>query len=250
MRTKSVVGNLLLNIRALERAFKEWDSPAIARAKQRIEDELSELPDCFAKDLPTIDANRANIQQAIQSPDYGRMTCDAFERKGIHFKGEFPNFKIPPFILDININLGQVTLKYGRKSERKNCLEPEAIAQWVKQRYDRVVNSQFNALQFANEMITAYEKVNRLISRTPEVRWGQPVPLIDIYEILTIRTTSKKEMPKEVFLFNLTRFIENGLDYRQRRFEFGFSRNVLRMFELIDRDGNSNRYSTLTIHQL
>jgi hypothetical protein len=250
MQTKSAITKLLREFKALERAIKEWDSTAFARAKQRITDELPRLPNFFAEEMPTIDADWSNIQQTLQSPDYASKIHETFQNESIRFMGEFPNFEIPPFRLEITINTGQAILKYGRKSERKSCLEPGALAQWVKQRYDRIINSPFNASQFAKEMAIAYEKVNRLAFRSPEARWGQPVPLIDVYEILTIRAASRKELPKEVFLFSLTRLIENGLDYEQMRFEFGFSRNARRMFELINRNGRRDRYSTLTIHKL
>jgi hypothetical protein len=57
-------------------------------------------------------------------------------------------------------------------------------------------------------------------------------------------------MPLEVFLFNLTKLIENGSDYDQKKFEFGYSKIAGKMFILTDRQGRQSEFNTLKIHNL
>lgn len=247
---KTILNKLLQQVKELDRSLNKWDSVGFARAKQRIEEELHNLAPCFQEKIQSSDNDWERIRQILNSPEYSTKIKAAFDRMRLSLNGNFPAFDIPPFKIEFSIDDHNVILKHGRKIEKRSCLEPDTIAKWIKQKYNKVVNSPFNAIPFARELTDAYEYVNKNIFRLPEINWGHPVSLNDIYEILTIRASSRKEMPKEVFIFNLTRLIENGLYYNQKRFDFGYSRNAGRMFLLVDKQGNQSRYSTLTIHLL
>ncbi|MCG2790392.1 MAG: hypothetical protein L6305_01415, partial [Actinomycetia bacterium] len=73
-------------------------------------------------------------------------------------------------------------------------------------------------------MFDAYQIINKLTFRNKDAIWGKAVKLIEIYNLMTLRRTTKQEYPKQFYQYELGLLKENlNLSFNGYRFEFGFA---------------------------
>ncbi|WP_448564251.1 hypothetical protein [Trichothermofontia sp.] len=112
-----------------------------------------------------------------------------------------------------------------------------------------MVNRSFNANRFCRDLISAYKVVNRLALQRPHVVWGHPVPLRDIYKLLTLRQTDCQDYPEFFFTYDLARLKEQpDISYHQYRFEPVPSRNATKGLLLRNSNGQESRVDALIIY--
>ncbi|MDI9470897.1 MAG: hypothetical protein QM296_11950 [Bacillota bacterium] len=246
------------NWQTLRQSLGHWDLKRLEQSRSRIVPIVADLSDnweLFALDAA---AEEAQIRATLASPDYAAALEAALEAAGVPFSGEFPEYMLPPYKLTIQTENGEARLSLGRRSERSSELEPGTLANWVRVRYQRVTSRRFNANALMRDLLDCYrmafaiqypEQVREEMQK-PADRAGLAVPLQLIYQLLTLRATSRQEYPRQFFLYDLGLLTElPELVYRDYRFELGFARNLGVTMVIVDSQGREQRYSSLTVHK-
>lgn len=157
-------------------------------------------------------------------------------------------FELPPFRLSLDQGEGQARLGLGRKAEKAPALAPKELAAWVRQRYERVARSRFDAERFKKDLLAAYQYANRA-KYGGDVRWGLHIELTMIYELLTLRGAARADYPRQLFVFDLARLLQiPNLELAGRKFEFGSARGHDKIFIVVDAQGRESRLASLAVH--
>jgi len=189
------------------------------------------------------------IVSLLKSEVYASNLESEMRGAGIQFSGEFPQYVFPPFKLSISPESLEARLSLGRKSERTADLHPAQLAQWVGTRYKKVLSRRFNAPAFMKDLLAAYRIANKLHFHHHEPTYGRAVPLTEIYDILTIRQTSRQDYPLQFFVFDLGLMKESAvLKFEKFKFEFGSARDQKRALVVVDSSGRESFISSLTVY--
>lgn len=191
------------------------------------------------------------IRVELGSPAYANELERELKAVGIQFSGDFPQYVLPPFKLVISLDGLEARLSLGRKSEKTADLNPRQLAQWAGIRYKKVLARKFNATAFMKDLLEAYHIANRLHFRDKEPSYGRAVPLQELYNILTIRQTSRQDYPLQFFVFDLGLLKESGvMELEKYRFEFGFARDQKKAIVVVDSIGRESFFSSLTVYKV
>lgn len=208
---------------------------SLARQWQAADDQLLELSSSIKKQLGAL-AFAENLERELKA-------------SGVQFSGDFPQYFLPPFKLVIAVDNLEARLSLGRKIERTSELNPRQLAGWVAARYKKVLSRKFNAQAFMKDLLEAYRIANRLNFREKELAWGRAVPIMDIYDMMTVRQSSRQEYPRQFFVYDLGLLKESSyLELDGYRFELGFARNQSRAIVVVDSNGRESRISSLTVY--
>jgi len=228
-----------------------WNEKA---SKQRLEvlgQILRDLADRWAELQQDWQAVLQQQRAFVRSPSYAAELERALRANGIPLQGQFPSYEFPPFRLHVTVEEEQCTLTMGRRRERIAALNPVVIGKHAGRRYKSITGKSINQAAICRELLNAYKYANRLHYSRREILWGTPVPLGTLYTLLTLRRESKQEYPLALFLYDLARLKERfPVEYQGYRFEFGFTRDQGRSYDLVDSQGRTSHISSLTIYAL
>ncbi|MCD6578753.1 hypothetical protein J7L48_04710 [bacterium] len=234
----------------LQKAQKNWNIADFHKYRDKLENISKEMPRRTRDYLDQSDNNMAGNQKSFESASYQEDLEEAMRLKELPFEGEFPNYAIGPFKLEVAIPKHIITFKFGRKLKRLNFLEPNAVANAISSDYRKIVKRPFNADRFAKDLLEAYEVANRLIHRDKIVQWGNVVSLKELYRLLTLRAASRREYSENQYIYDLSLFRQSNMRFNGHCFELGTSREVGRTYLLIDPDSKREvRVSSLTIYK-
>jgi len=240
-------------ITEIEKARKEWDFYTFDRLSGGLPDEISHLPEVCTREMESIRHEMERLRGELRDDGYREKLETALAAAGLSYEGTFPNYQIAPFKLNLDLSMGQVRLEFSRKRETKYKLEPSAVAQWVKKRHTALLKRPFQSKRFFENLLSAYKVANRLAygRDKEEVLWGKPVQLAQLFELLTLRRETRKEYPKEYFIYDIARLRKEGLEQDGHRVEFGPSREAGRTFLVpsLGQTGNEERFSSLIIYK-
>jgi hypothetical protein len=242
-------GNLLAK---LGKAREGWDFEAFASLSRAFRDEISHLPGSWEEFLTETEGLLKRREGQVVSDDYRGELSKALQAAGIPYEGEFPEYEIAPFRLVVAVEERIVRLILGRRVQTSTAFAPDVVARWVQEQYERLVKRPFNSQRFYRGLVQAYEVAAGLAYGRERGRkpWGRPVPLERLYELFTLRAESRKEYPREHFVYDLARLRQAGLKYGADTLEFGFSRDQRRAYIVRDlSSGRVDRFSSLTIHR-
>jgi hypothetical protein len=119
--------------------------------------------------------------------------------------------RITAFPLLLKLEPATPAVRVGRKLERQ--LRPAVLTALLKKAQD---SSAFNAEAFLEMLFRAATHLARAEPRADEPRAGAVVPLLDIYELLTLRPGAAADYPREAFAVDLLR-LDRAPDTRTRR---------------------------------
>ena len=239
------------NWHALRSVGQTWNLKSAAQAMEKLapltEGLWSQWQETQAELISQMDA----IRIEISSPAYAEALERELKAAGVPVTGAFPQYMMPPFKLSVSIDNLEVRLSMGRKNERTTELEPEILAQWVATRYKKVISRRFNANAFLKDLLEAYRIANRLNYREATLTYGRAVPLMELYDILTLRAGVRQEYPSQFFIYDLSLLKESGITKTDRfSFEFGTARDQKKAIVVVDNRGREDRISSLTVHEL
>jgi hypothetical protein len=233
-----------------KKARQEWDFKTFDQTLTSLSEILDLLTGSWQAQHSILQQAVATEQDWVNSEDYPAQVEDALRSAGIPYKGEFPTYEFPPFKLGFARDSGVVRLSIGRRSQQTKAFAPEVLVPWVVKQYQRVINSKFDASRFCKELLSAYEILNPLSHKGESVVWGHPVPLKDIYTLLTLRQSTRQDYPEPIFIYDLTRLKEQvAIDYDGYRFELMPSRQQSKTYLLVNSQGQESRVSTLTVYE-
>jgi hypothetical protein len=151
-----------------------------------------------------------------------------------------------PIVVEANVEQYFILFSIGRKKMKVTDLEMGRVVKIIDQYYKKI-NSSFNVTAFMNRLIKAYEYLNKSMYSSRIVQYGNAVPLEDIFKMFSLSPMSN-DYKIENFLGDLGRMISNTLNHNNFQIELGFSRDIGRMMIIKDAEGNSFKYSTLTVY--
>jgi hypothetical protein len=233
----------------MQKAFESLDKKTYDQSEQTLNENIRQISHEWSNLRSQVRPNFSARVEAVGSPEYVHSVEKALKDSGIPLKGHFPSYEFPPFVLEFMPEAGTVKLQIGRKSEKLTALAPVAVANWAGARYQKVVGRVFDSKAFTGDLLKAYEVANRLAYRSEKVRWGNAVPLGEIYRLLTLSRASRQGYSKDQFIFDLTRFRSSeSMMEVGKKYELGCSRDQKNCFVVNDERGREHRISSLTIH--
>jgi hypothetical protein len=246
----SLTRRLVREWHVLKNTSKNWDlkdSMVFASGMRSLQEELEGNWNVLQAELMTA---FEDIREHLKSQEYAVSVEKEIKALNVPICGEFPQYELPPFKLSISLENFEAKLSLGRKSERTSVLNPQELAKWVSARYKKVSGRRFNSTAFMKDLLEAYRVSNCLIYREKDVAWGRAVPLLEIYDLLTLKQTSRQDYPKQFFMFDLGLLKEQStISLEGFRFELGFARNQSRSIVIVDSLGREDRISSLTVYK-
>ncbi len=233
----------------LKKARVDLNFKTVDQALEGVDENIKQLAISWDEHQTTIENTIQVERDFVLSTAYAPQIEKALKEAEVPIKGEFPNYEFPPFKLTFFCDSDYVKLAMGRRTQQSKALAPTAISAWVSKEYQRVVNSKFNAERFCQELLSAYEMLNRLNLKQDSVVWGHPITLKEIYKLLTLKQTAKQDYPEALFTYDLARLKEQfDISCDGYRFELVPSRNQSSGLLLVSSKGQDSRVSSLIIY--
>lgn len=245
----AVLKQLTTRWTSVKQARTDLDFKAVAQSLDGVDENIARLSTSW-NEYQTVIENAIQVdREFVLSDEYPPQVEKALRDADVPIKGEFPNYEFPPFKLTFFCDSGYVKLGMGRKTRQSKALAPTTLAAWVAKEYQRVVNSKLNTERFCQELLGAYEILNRLTLKEDSVVWGHPITLKEIYKLLTLKYSAKQDYSEAIFTYDLARLKENfDICYEGHRFELVPSRNQASGLLLVNSKSQESRVSSLIIY--
>ncbi len=245
----AVLKQLATNWAKIKKARKDLDFKTSAQSLEALNKDIRQLGESWSEHQTVIKDAIQVDQNFVQSDAYPTEVENALKNAGITLKGEFPSYEFPPFKLTFSRENGLVKLSMGRRSQQLKSFAPAQLSVQIFQEYQKIINNKFNAEILCKDLLGAYEMANKLNLNKDSVVWGHPVPLKEIYKLLTLKQSAKQDYPEIMFSYDLARLKEQfDIGYDGHRFEFVPSRNQSSGFLLVNSKGQESRVSSLIIY--
>ncbi len=238
------------NLTKARKAIDNWDFKELEKALETLGEDARALAARHESAMPEISRTLRAEQEFVSGDAYPGELEQALRGAGLPVQGSYPKYELIPFKLTVDPEQGAVILSVGRKSERTYAFAPQQVADWVSVRYKKLVERKFDSERFCRELVDAYRTGNRIAYKQDDVLWGRAVSLSTIYDLLTVRRSTRQEYPKELYIYELGRLKEQfEIGYQNYRLEFGFARNQAHALLVIDSQGRESRISSLIVHR-
>ncbi len=248
MQKNKQVEKLYRSYHNLLTALKNHNVEASENAIQYLEEQESEFWSSVAEVIGNGKDEIETVKQNYNdNQSYAQELSDYLLTKNIPLDLRENTILIGPMVIDINVEQYHILISVGRKKKKIGDLEINRVAKIVEQFYKRI-NGSFNVNSFGNRLVKAYEFLNKSMYSSRTVQYGNAVPLEDIFKMFTLSPLSN-DYKIENFLWDLGRLTSNLQNYTKYQLEFGFSRNIGRMYIIKDIEGNTHKYSTLTVYK-
>jgi hypothetical protein len=245
------VNRLARELHKVERAEAAWDPAALRQGRERVAKALAEIRTAATPGLSEVEAAAQRVAEELAAPGYAVALERALRDAGLPVEGVYPEYDLPPFRLNVEVDNEVVQLVLGRRRERLRAFAPTTVAVWVAKRYQAVTRRPFHPGRFVDDLVAAFELASRLAyaDAKRQVLWGRTVALRQLYELMTLRREYRREYPLGHFTYDLARLRQAGLHHPPYRLEFGFSRDAAKALLLRDSGGREERFSTLAVHR-
>jgi hypothetical protein len=248
LEPSKIIRGLAVSMEKLELAKDKLNLHQFTSAMKALRQDCERLEQNWREFLEQQETTLTDLQKQISDPEYSVSLESALKDQKVSFSGAFPNYDIPPFKLQIDVAKCSAKLSMGKKSQQNNSLSPKSIAQWVNEKYKRLLNSSFNHEQFCKELARAYQYISR-------GDWGTPVLIKDIYQILTIRAEAKKEYDEAQFIFELSRLLMlYEVRYKDKNdeyiFDFSAHKQPSKNYTVVNQFGIQKAVGNLTIRKM
>ena len=223
-------------------AQKHWNIKQYEDARKEFDKALGKIAENQQLLADTEDKWLSDIQQQLQSSDYPQQIEKFLEENQISFSGRFPDYHIPPFKLSFDLSKNLVKLIMGRKPLQTHSLEPQQLVNWIVQHYRSVLSSRFASEQFCKEILSAYKYLS-------QSNWRRQISVKDIYQLLTIKKTTKQDYPESNFMFDLARLLQNPtIENEDCYFEFTAHKESKNNYFLTDPQGREKTIGLVSIY--
>ena len=196
-------------VSALRGLRRQAASGIIAGLPRRLE-QLPAAAEPLADSLAT--ASRSfdyDVDAAIQNGAYLEELQAAAKAKGLVLVER--DGRITAFPLLLKLEAAIPAVRVGRKLERQ--MRPAVLTGLLKKAQD---SSAFNAEAFLDMLFKAATHLSRADARADAPPAGAVVPLLDVYELLTLRPGAAAEYPRDAFAVDILR-LDRAPDTRTRR---------------------------------
>lgn len=199
--------------------------------------------------VENLEAILQKLREQVTDPGYPIELESALRQQDLPFSGNFPSYDIPPFKLLVNIDNSTARLSMGKTSRPTGSLSPISLSQWVGKDYKKLVKSKFNHDQFCKELIQGYRYLS-------ESKWRLPVLIKDVYGILTIKAEAKQEYPESIFMFDLSRLLNQyEIKYTERDgseyiFDLSPHKDPAKNYTIVNESGQERAVGNLIIRKI
>jgi len=234
----------------MRNSLNSWDFNAFKTSIENLNSNLNAVDIVWEilKDS-IVEKNRQDSKQ-IGSDEYIFELEKCLREQNLQVQGNYPEYTLPPYKLVINNETSDIKLFFGRKIEKTTIMKPDKIALWVSDKHKNITKKKFDVEMFMNELIETYKIINKLTYREKDVIWGKAVKILDLYNILTIKKSTKMDYPKLLYMYELAQLKEfSEMVYNDFKFEFGFARDPSKAIIIVDSKGIESRISSLTIYK-
>ena len=223
-------------------AQKHWNIKQYENARQQFEGSLNRISENQQLLEDTENNWLLDIQQQLQSPEYPQQIETLLQENQVFFSGQFPDYHIPPFKLSFDLSKNLVKFVMGRQSLQTHSLEPQQLVDWIVQHYRSVLSSPFASEQFCREILSAYKYLS-------QSNWRRQISVKDIYQLLTIKKSTKQDYPESTFMFDLARLLQNPtIENEDCYFEFTAHKESKKNYFLTDPQGREKTIGLVSIY--
>ncbi|APB34350.1 hypothetical protein GlitD10_2024 [Gloeomargarita lithophora Alchichica-D10] len=235
---------ITLDIHALKVAGDELNIRDYTLVSASLRQGVAKFLDIWHAWIEISDSFPKQAQEFINSSDYPQQLTACLEACEVPFSGDFPHYDIPPFKLSIRLDDPLAKLSMGRKSYQTHSLAPMTLAAWVAKNYKTLINSSFNRDRFCKELINVYPYLS-------QGDWGMPVPIKEVYTLLTLKTETKQDYPESRFIFDLSRLLEQyEISYNEYRFDFSPHKQRNKNYTVVNHQGRERAIGNMTIRKM
>lgn len=226
----------------LERALRDGDLEQAQRAIGWLEAALAKQQETLRtlkEKLPTFDV-AAYLREEFEAGFFA--ACQAH---GLKVTGSFPAYEVFPFRVRVYPDRGTVEV-----NERVlRLLRPRALAGYLKAARDRLYRANFNAERFIDALARVYDTLlaARRATQGVDLPQGTDIPLLDVYDQLTLHPAHKRQYTRNMFAFDLHRLLLAGLFKASdgRLMELGEPARRVKPIVIYDAQGREYRYGSL-----
>gem|GEM_PF-1802844 len=190
-----------------EKATQRWDLRLLRQRVPEVAQAASEV-EAAARAAEAALAGFSAADSTPAAAQYAEEIARAASQLRLPLQGAFPEYEAFPLKVTVDLVGEQATI--GRR--RTTTLEPLALMREVQARHQALHRSNFNAKRFMRALVEAYD----LLKRAGKAK-GMDVPLLAIYEMLTLRGGAG-EYTRAEFAFDIYRLRrESDMMYDGRR---------------------------------
>lgn len=241
---KPLVQKLTKNLAKLQKSSQDLNLKGYVEAYSSFDGDLQTTVELWNSHEESDCDLVAQANNWLISQEYSQLLETCLCDLKVPFTGSFPEYEIPPFKLSIQVERRIVKLSMGKKSQQTNIFAPKPLADWVSEKYQTLMNSSFNSDQLCKELLEAYPYLSNK-------SWGVTVSLKDIYQLLTLRSNTKKEYPEPIFMFDLGRLLESvKIEYKGHSFDFQPHKISNKNYAIIDRRGKERQLGLISIYKV
>jgi hypothetical protein len=245
---KKEISQISKQLSIMEHNLKNWNLRDIDK---KIDNTTSLIQDLWSNSenfIKTLKNSIAEINLSINSDDYIKMIETEFNDNNLIVSGEFPKYQLGPFRINFNIKENLIEMIYAKKKKRFFTLDPKTAVSEIHKEYKKLMDKPFNKNEFCRELLNSYEILNINQYKNPDIKWGSPVSLLKIYDMLTLKLSVKKEYSINNFSFDISKLKETDMIFDDKIFELtqGTPKNAL---VIANEKGESFYFTSLTIHQ-
>lgn len=237
------IKHLQRNITRLKKSRENWNVKGHQDTIQAIKDKLIKLEEEWKVYEQENHDWEAEVLEKIKKPEFFSEISQELGKRNILFLGKFPDFIIPPFKLQINIDKNLFKLTLDKKVYQTSSLSLKETVEWIDGCFDDYNRFPFDSKVFSKELLQAYQSINNS-------SWGTPIPLKKIYELLTIKEATKQVYSESIFTYDLARLRESyEIKYEQYHFELAPHQDSKENYSLINSKGQESSAAFLKISE-
>jgi len=243
-RLRPVAQRLVKNIAKLQKSSQDLNLKGYIESYSSFDGDLQTILELWNGHDESGHDLVAQANDWLTSTEYPQLLEASLRNLKVPFTGSFPDYEIPPFKLSIQVERRFAKLSMGKKSQQINVFAPEPLANWVSEKYQSLINSSFNSDQLCKDILEAYPYLSNK-------SWGVSVSLKDMYQLLTLRSNTKKEYPESIFMFDLGRLLESfKIEYKGYSFDFQPHKVANKNYAIIDRRGKERQLGLISIYKI
>jgi len=184
------------------------------------------------------------LESYLQTSFHGAFV-KACAKHGLVVQGSFPRYEVFPFRIRVLADDRSIEV-----NERKvRIFRPEALAEYLSRRRSQLESAFFDAQRFVDALASVYDLIvhSREAAAGTKLGEGLELPLMAVYETLTLLPSQRKAYPVNMFAFDLHRLFVADLFKTSdgRTLILGDTRLRGQRIVTYDKTGREHRFGSL-----
>ncbi len=188
------------HVTKIEAGFARGDLEEVSRSLGRLEAASLRMAELAGAVNQKLGAYPVEEYLSCNFHDTFMAVCKA---EGLTVEGSFPRYEVFPFRVRVLVSSKSIEV-----NERKvRMLRPKALAQYLSKQKSKLEAASFNTQRFVDALARAYDLLisQRESGFGAKLRQGLDLPLMAVYEVLTLLPPHRRAYPAGMFAFDLHR---------------------------------------------